>query len=25
MENAVELAVPVVVDVGVGANWAEAH
>ena len=25
MENAVELAVPVVADVGVGVSWAEAH
>ncbi|RMD84992.1 MAG: DNA polymerase I, partial [Candidatus Dadabacteria bacterium] len=25
MEGAVELAVPVVVDVGRGANWAQAH
>ncbi len=25
MENAVPLSVPVVVDIGVGANWSEAH
>jgi DNA polymerase-1 len=25
MENAVELSVPLVVDIGVGANWSEAH
>jgi DNA polymerase-1 len=25
MEGAMPLAVPVVVDIGVGANWAEAH
>ncbi len=25
MENVVELAVPLVVDIGIGKNWTEAH